>query len=74
MFKIIYRVPAEEKDREVEWLHEQMVFPAMTTNYDFKTGREFIMFGVIVGNDAALSIKLRHKLDSQIPWAVGQKR
>ncbi len=74
MYKIMYRVPREEKDNEVQWLNDQMIFPAMTAVIDYKTGKEFIMFGVIVANDAALSIKLRHKLESQISWAVGQKR
>jgi hypothetical protein len=74
MFKIIYQVPREEQECELDWLREQMVFPAMTDRIDFKTGKSFVMFGVIVGNDAALSIKLRHQLISQINWAVGQKK
>lgn len=68
MIKIVYHVSVEDKDQEVEWLRDQKIFPAVETAYNWVTGKPYIKIGVIVGSEAALSIKLRHKLDLQTDW------
>jgi len=65
MITIIYAVAPEERAAEVEWLKEQKIFPAITDGYDWKQNKPVVKFGVIVAPDAALAIKLRHKLDLQ---------
>jgi len=61
MHKIVYIVSPEEKDSEVEWLRSQMIFPAVDNHYDWKHQKMMVKIGVIVGNEAALTIKLRCK-------------
>jgi hypothetical protein len=68
MITIIYTVKPEERTAEVEWLKEQKIFPAITDWYDWKQNKPMIRFGVIVAPDAALAIKLRHKLDLQADY------
>jgi hypothetical protein len=65
MQKIVYTIPLEDKEIELDWLYDQHIFPAIQVYYDWKLEKEKIRIGVIVGNEAALSIKLRHKLDLQ---------
>lgn len=65
MITIIYHTPIEERDNELQWLHEQKIYPAVEDSYDWKTGKEVTRFGVIVNKEQALTVKLRHKLDSQ---------
>lgn len=74
MYQIIYKVPPDQKESELSWLREQMIFPAVTEEYDWNTGKSFIKFGMILASDAALTIKLRHKLEVQTFWAVGKKK
>lgn len=65
MHKIVYHIKPEEKEGELEWLREQMIFPAVEDFYDWKTQKLLVRVGIIVGSEAALSVKLRHKLDLQ---------
>ncbi len=65
MHKIVYHLKPEEKQDELEWLRDQMIFPAVEDYYDWKTQKMMVRFGIIVGSEAALTVKLRHKLDSQ---------
>ena len=60
-----YTVKAEEKEAEIQWLRDQKIFPGYSEFYDWKEHRNMIRFGVIVSPESALSIKLRHKLDTQ---------
>ena len=62
---MIYTVALNEKQSEIEWLNNQKIYPGCTDYYDWSTGKHLIKFGVIVSPEAALSIKLRHKLDKQ---------
>lgn len=68
MHKIVYHVLPEQKADEVEWLREQMIFPAVEDFYDWKTQKVMVRIGIIVGGEAALSVKLRHKLDLQADY------
>ena len=70
MIKITYLVPAGEKDNELEWLQDQKIFPAVqeTWTWDSNGATKLFRFGVIVGSEAALSIKLRHNLEHQAPY------
>ena len=65
MHSIIYTVDPAEREAELAWLKEQKVFPAIRDDWDWFTNRPVLRFGVIVGSEAALAIKLRHKLDLQ---------
>lgn len=68
MQKIVYTIPVENKEIELDWLYDQHIFPALQVYYDWKLEKNRLRVGVIVGNEAALSIKLRHKLDLQIDY------
>lgn len=65
MITLIYTVSQEEKADEIEWLREQKIFPSCQEVHDWITGVTRVKFGVIVNSEAALTIKLRHKLESQ---------
>ena len=79
MFKIMYVVPAEKKQAEIQWLKSQNIYPSCE---DFLEWRELLTavrpnptyqielinqtrFGMIVDGDTALAIKLRHNKVSQ---------
>ena len=68
MITIIYHTEPEEKAKELDWLHEQKIFPACQDRYDWVTQKTIVMFGVIVSPEQALSVKLRHKLDLQMDY------
>lgn len=72
MHKIVYFVSQEEKDSEIEWLREQMIFPAVENHYDFKEGTVKVKIGMIVGSEAALTVKLRRKLNLQTDYRQRQ--
>jgi hypothetical protein len=65
MIKMIYTVDADKKAGELEWLREQKIFPAVEEDWDWRTSKKIAHFGVIVSPEAALTLKLRHKLDLQ---------
>jgi hypothetical protein len=68
MLTISYTVKAAEKDAEVEWLREQKVYPSYQECYDFVTFAPMYRLAMIVNEEAALAIKLRHKIDIQKPY------
>ena len=68
MIKMMYFVKPEEKEIELQWLHEQKVYPACQDMFDWKKGTPVIGVGVIVGPETALAIKLRHKLETQVEY------
>lgn len=65
MITLCYCIKPEEQSDEIEWLREQKIFPALQATWDFNTFEPRVQVGVIVSPDAALAIKLRHKLDLQ---------
>lgn len=65
MIKMIYTINPSEKAAELSWLRSQKIFPACENFFNWSTGKPVIKIGVIVGPEAALAIKLRHKLDTQ---------
>ncbi len=69
MIKLSYTVPVTEKETELAWLKEQQIFAASTIRYNWEKGAEEALIGMIVTNDVAMMIKLKHKLDVQIPYA-----
>lgn len=68
MITIVYHVDPSECADELEWLRVQKIFPAYEEQYDWKTQKSVIKFGVIVSPEQALTIKLRHKLDRQTEY------
>jgi len=68
MITIVYYIEPAEKDAEVEWLREQKIFPAIADHWDFARGSALVKIGVIVNPEAALAIKLRHKLQLQADY------
>lgn len=68
MIKIIYLIKAEEKDTELQWLRLQKVYPSCANFIDRIKNIPMVAIGVIVGPEAALSIKLRHKLEMQVDY------
>lgn len=65
MISLIYHTEPEDKEKELIWLREQKIFPAVEEYYDWIKGKSFARFGVIVSPEQALTIKLRHNLDKQ---------
>ena len=65
MIKMLYYVEPSQKEIELQWLHEQKVYPACQDMFDWKKGVPIIGIGVIVSPETALAIKLRHKLEIQ---------
>jgi hypothetical protein len=63
MIKVIYTVDYTKKQEEIDWLKLQKIYPATEDRYDWATQKALVMFGVIVSPEAAMGIKLRHKLD-----------
>jgi hypothetical protein len=68
MIRIIYKIKTEDKEAELQWLKEQKIFPGVDDYVDWGTRVTMTRVGVIVTPEAALSIKLRHKLDLQIDY------
>lgn len=68
MIQLVYHVDLENKQDELDWLRSQKIYPACREAYDWKLQRTVAQFGVIVGSEAALTIKLRHRLDLQTDW------
>ena len=68
MQKIVYQITQEAKAEELEWLRQQMIFPAIQDFYDWDKQAMMVRIGIIVGSEAALSVKLRHKLNLQLDY------
>ena len=62
---MFYTVSPALKGTELQWLHDQKVYPACQDLFDWKTDTPVIGFGVIVNPETALAIKLRYKLEMQ---------
>ena len=65
MITIIYLVETDKVDSEKEWLHAQKIVPAVEIRYHWSKNRDIAYFGMIVNNNEALIIKLRHNLQFQ---------
>lgn len=68
MIKLVYYVPREDEQSEVQWLREQKIFPAVEAHLDWSKNALVCKVGVIVSSDQALLIKLRHKLELQADY------
>jgi hypothetical protein len=72
MIKIIYTVKFEKKQSEISWLKMQGICPATEDElywpYNEPEPTYRTKIGIIVDNDAALAIKLRHNLDLQLDY------
>lgn len=68
MITLIYTVKPEEKQAELEWLKLQKIYPSVEDAIDWSTGKIVARFGMIVSPEAALPVKLRHKLDVQLDY------
>lgn len=62
MITIRYHVNKNDRSAELEWLLEQKIYPSVR---DWDNVSEF---GMIVSPEAAVAIKLRHKLDTQTEY------
>ena len=62
MITLIYHIPYTQKYIELEWLHEQHIYPGIREGWD---NGPTVVFACIVSPETALVIKLRHKLDLQ---------
>ena len=69
MLKMMYSVPVEKKQAELQWLKDQKIYASTEdfTDWFSQDGNTYTIdpthktrFGMIVDNDAALAIKLRH--------------
>jgi len=69
MISLIYTVNPEQKDSELEWLRDQKIYPGIEEFYSYQDNKMRVRFGVIVSPEAALSIKLRHRLDLQMEYS-----
>lgn len=65
MITLIYHTELSNKEKELEWLRQQKIYPACDDYYDWIKNKTYARFGVIVSSSQALLIKLRHKLDTQ---------
>lgn len=74
MFQIIYSVPLDQYDIEVQWLKEQMFTFSQRKAYDWATGKEFHNFGLILTPEQTMMLKLRRTLQVIQPWPKKQRR
>jgi hypothetical protein len=65
VIKIIYNIKPEDKESELSWLKALKVYPSIDVYFDWTLNRSMIHIGVIVSEEVALMIKLRHELDIQ---------
>lgn len=65
MQTIVYSIEPDSREQEIAWLKEQKIFPSVTNMWDWSKSKPMLRVGVIVSNEAALAIKLRHRLDIQ---------
>ena len=68
MITIIYTLPIAQKADELDWLRGQKIFPSSQDCWDWDRDAAIVKFGMIVSPEAALAVKLRHKLDIQQPY------
>jgi hypothetical protein len=71
MITLTYNVPIESKHVELDWLRDQKIFPAHQEWWDWATEKTCLRIGVIVSPEQALTIKLRHQLQSQQNYRQG---
>ena len=65
MNKLTYCVEQEDREREIEWLRDQRIYPVMQNIYDWEKNKSMIRIGVIVNNEMTVFIKLRHQVELQ---------
>lgn len=65
MLTLVYTVEVDQVDDEKDFLRLQKVTPTINIEYDWEKQRQIARFGMIVGAEAALVIKLRRNLDIQ---------
>jgi len=77
MLKMMYSVLSEKKQAELQWLKDQKIYASCEdfTDWMSEDGKTFTFestektrFGMIVDNDAALAIKLRHSKVTQTEY------
>jgi hypothetical protein len=68
MIQVIYTIPPDRKEEEVEWLRSQKIYPGVEDQYDWMNCRPVTKIAVIVTPDVAMWIKLRNNLDYQEHW------
>jgi hypothetical protein len=64
----MYLIKPEESSIEKSWLNDMQVYPAMQNYYDWIQEKSYVRVGVIVSDDTALAIKLRHPLQFQVDY------
>jgi hypothetical protein len=64
----MYLIKTHEADSEKEWLNSMQVYPAMQTYINWVQDTIHVRVGVIVSEDTALAIKLRHPLQFQAEY------
>lgn len=65
MLTLVYTVEVDQVDDEKSFLRMQKITPTVSIEYDWVKQREIARFGMIVGAEAALVVKLRRNLDIQ---------
>lgn len=70
MFRVIYKVPVEEKESEHEWLKSMLIFPVVTEELAWFTGKTYARFGMIITPEQLTVIKLRRNIDTQLPYSA----
>lgn len=68
MIKLMYLIKPEEAAVEKSWLNSMQVYPAMQSYFDWIANISYVRVGVIVSDDSALAIKLRHPLQFQADY------
>jgi hypothetical protein len=64
----MYLIKPEEAAVEKQWLNSMQVYPAMQQYFDWIQNKMYERVGVIVSDDTALAIKLRHPLQFQVDY------
>jgi len=65
MNKLVYSIDPSQKEEEISWLKGQKIYPSYGDSYTWPEMKPSVQFCVIVNDEAATAIKLRHKLDLQ---------
>lgn len=65
MKTLIYVIKPEDKEAELEWLHDQKIYPAIEEAWDWTKNLPILKVGMIVSPETASLVVLRHNTQFQ---------
>lgn len=74
MLRLVYSIQFDKTMAELAWLKSMFVFASTATVYDPITFVRRTRIGIIVSPEVAIIIKLRHKVDSVVPYEKSKSK